>query len=339
MTRITIKDVAREAGVSPALVSIVLNAARKEDGSLDCSISSEKSSKVMETAERLGYKRNKAAASLRSGKSYVIGVITPDISNNTFAQVGYHISNLAHGDGYTVMFGSSEESAERMDEIVDAFLDSNVGGLIVTPCAGCRDALAKAMERGVPVVLINRDIPSLGGVGRVFVDNEKSMRMCVRHLYENGFRSIEMISENMDVSSLRGRERGYEEEMASLGLTTLIHRVGTATQEEEIARIVKTALERGTDALITPRINLTIYALKAIREAGLRIPDDIAIIGHDENILYDMYTPAVSYVSQETEKVGSNAYSLLRRMMDGGEAGRMVLDPVVKFRGSSAKRK
>ncbi len=232
----------------------------------------------------------------------------------------------------------TEESAERMDEIVEAFLDSNVGGIIVTPCAGCRDAILKARARKVPVVLINRDIPSLEDVGRVFMDNARSMEQCVEELFGNGYRKIEMISENMDVSSLKAREDGYSRKMNELGLSPLVHIVETDTQEAQIREIVRTAAERGTEAFITPRIKLSVHTLKAIQEAGLRIPDDIAIIAHDENILYHLYNPTISYVSQNSDKVGKAAYGLLRDLMDGQDARTEILDPAIHFGGSSAKR-
>ena len=338
MGKVTLKDLARELGVSTTLVSRVLNAPRKADGTPDCDIAPETARKVLEAAKRLDYRPSRFAAGLRSGKRYLLGVITPDISNYAFSEAGRVIEELAYHDGYSVMFGSSTESAERMNELLDIFVDHGVDGLIVTPCAGCRDSLQKAVSKGVPVVLINRDIPELEGVGRVFQDNSLSMKMVVDHFVVNGYRKIEMISERMDVNTLRVREQSYTETMLSYGLTPRILMVDSHKQEQQIRQHVEEAVNRGCEALMAPRIRLSLYALQSIMELGLKIPDDMALFCHDESPAFTTHDPTISYVSHSSDKVGTQAYWMLQDMMRGQGGSTVTVPPELHFGGSSAPR-
>ncbi len=185
MGKITIRDVAREAGVSISLVSLVMNAKRDAEGNLDCNVNKDTARRIAEVAKRLGYRPNKAAASLRSGRFYTIGMVTSDIANQFFADIARYIENIAHNYNYTVLFGSSDENAEKLDNIVDTFIGNGVEGLIVAPCSGSEEVLRKALDAGIPTVLLDRDIAGLD-VGRVMLDNERAGRMGVEHLYENG---------------------------------------------------------------------------------------------------------------------------------------------------------
>ena len=338
-TRVTIKDVAREAGVSTALVSVVLNARRREDGSLDCDINRDTAARVLKVVERMGYRRNKVAAGLRSGKSCTVGVITPDISNMAFAEIGRSIEDVARENDYTVMFGSSEENAVRQEELVDAFIAAGVDGLIIIPCAGGEKSAEKAVRQGVPVVLSNRDIPGLEGVGRVSIDHSWSLRKAVRHLYDNGCRSIHLISENMPVSSVSDRERGYTATMKELGLDPVIHAVGTDTQREETISAVKDAVRDGVDALIAARIQLSFFCIEALQETGCRIPDDMALICADDSPVYHLYRPTISFISHSSFQIGEKSFNLLKDMMEGAAPYQVILEPELHVGGSSVRKK
>lgn len=338
MYKVTLKDLARELGVSTTLVSRVLNAPRREDGTPDCDIAPETALRVLETAKRLQYRPSRNAVGLRSGKRYLLGVITPDISNYAFSESGRYIEELAHADGYSVMFGSSSESSSRMAELLDLFLDHGVDGIIATPCAGCEEAVENVVKKQVPVVLINRDLPTIQGVGRVFLDNIRSMQLVVQHLYEGGYRKIEMISENMDVHSLRGRETSYADTMRSFGLAPHIYYAESASLSEQVPEFVRQAVQKGTEALITPRIVLSLTSIRSILQLGLRIPDDMAIFCHDENAAFTSLSPTISYVSQCSDQVGMQAYRMLRAMMRGEPGGEILIPPKL-FYGDSTRKK
>lgn len=340
MKKLTIKDVARAAGVSTTVVSKVINARRRADGTLDCpDTSQETAQRVLKVVEELNYRPSRFAAGLRRGKRYVLGVITPDISNSAFSEGCRVIEELAHRDGYTVMFGSSAENPVKMAELLETFVANGVDGLIVIPCDACEESVRKVLADRIPVVLSNRDIPSIEGVGRVFQDNRESIRQVVEHLLANGYRRIAMISENMNVSSLKDREISYEENIRAAGLEPLIWRADTATLREQIPHFVREALDCGVDAIIAPRMNITLIVLRTIKDLGLRMPEQIALVGHDESPLFTFYSPTISYISQTSDEVGRESYLMLQSIMSGKEPGTTLISPTICFGESTAKRK
>lgn len=268
MGKITIRDVARESGVSISLVSLVMNAKRDAEGNLDCNVNKDTASRIREVAKRLGYRPNKAAASLRSGRFYTIGMITSDISNEFFADIARYIENIAHNHNYMVLFGSSDENAEKLDNIIDTFIGSGVEGLIVAPCAGSEEVLRKALEAGIPTVLLDRDLKGVDA-GRVMLDNERAGRMGVEHLYENGYRRIEMISYTLGISSLSEREEGYREAMRRFGLEgySQIHYTIYGNAQEDLVRIFEDGVRRGVEAFLLPTNTLALLGAAGAQHA------------------------------------------------------------------------
>ena len=338
MGKITIRDVAREAGVSISLVSLVMNAKRDAEGTLDCNVNKDTARRIAEVAKRLGYRPNKAAASLRSGRFYTIGMVTSDIANQFFADIARYIENIAHNYNYTVLFGSSDENAEKLDNIVDTFIGNGVEGLIVAPCSGSEEVLRKALDAGIPTVLLDRDIAGLD-VGRVMLDNERAGRMGVEHLYENGYRRIEMISYTLGISSLSERERGYCEAMRRYGLEgySQIHYTVYGHAQEDTVRIFEDAVRRGVEAFLLPTNTLALLGLQALNALNLSAPEDLALVGFDESEIFSLYKPSVTYITQSTRRLGEQSFEMLRRMIAGDDDCRsVVIEPELIVGGSTA---
>ena len=338
MGKITIRDVAREAGVSISLVSLVMNAKRDAEGNLDCNVNKDTARRIAEVAKRLGYRPNKAAASLRSGRFYTIGMVTSDIANQFFADIARYIENIAHNYNYTVLFGSSDENAEKLDNIVDTFIGNGVEGLIVAPCSGSEEVLRKALDAGIPTVLLDRDIAGLD-VGRVMLDNERAGRMGVEHLYENGYRRIEMISYTLGISSLSERERGYCEAMRRYGLEgySQIHYTVYGHAQEDTVRIFEDAVRRGVEAFLLPTNTLALLGLQALNALNLSAPEDLALVGFDESEIFSLYKPSVTYITQSTRRLGEQSFEMLRRMIAGDNDCRsVVIEPELIVGGSTA---
>jgi len=338
MGKITIRDVAREAGVSISLVSLVMNAKRDAEGKLDCNVNKDTARRIMDIAKRLGYRPNKAAASLRSGRFYTIGVITSDISNQFFADIARYIENIAHTYNYMVLFGSSGENVEKLDNILDTFIGNGVEGLIVAPCSGSGEVLRKALDAGIPTVLLDRDIEGLDA-GRVMLDNERAGRMGVEHLYENGYRRIEMISYTLGISSLSERERGYREAMRRYGLEAYsqIHYTVYGNAREDTVRIFEDAVRRGVEAFLLPTNTLAMLGLQALNALNLAAPTDLALVGFDEGDIFTLYKPSITHITQSTRTLGEKSFEMLRRMIAGEEGSRSeVVEPELIVGGSTA---
>ena len=316
MKKITIKDVAREAGVSVTLVSFVMNAKPGPDGKLDCPVNPATAARVLEVAKRLGYRRNVAAASLRSGRSNTIAVITTDIANNFFAGVSRYIEDRAMKYGYTVLFGSSDEKSEKLDAVMDTVLAYNIDGVIVAPVSGGSKAIEKAIEAKVPVVLLDRDIEGLEGVGKVLLNDVEAGEMATNLLIEKGYRKIEMLSYDLGISSIAEREAGYKQAMAAAGLESRVDYTSYGDPGKLIPSIIKDALERGVEAFFLPTYSLTAMVISVMNEHHLRTPRDLGLVAFDESDLYRLGPSTIAHIVQPLQELGEKSVDVLHAMIE-----------------------
>ena len=340
MKRVTIRDVAREANVSVTLVSFVMNAKRDSEGNLDCPVNPNTAKRVLQVAQRLGYRRNFAAASLRSGKSNSIAVIPNDISNKYFAGISRCVEDRAQEFGYTVFFASSDEKASKLDHTMDAVLAHNIDGVIVAPCAGGEAAIQKALDAKVPVVLLDRNIESMKGVGKVLLNDREAGVMATNELLDNGYENIEMISYNLSISSLSEREKGYREAMMKRDLydKVKIHYTSYGEAARDVENIIKDAVARGVDGMFLPTYTLSALALSAIKKLKLKIPQDIAIVGFDESDIYSLYETTVTHIVQPLRQLGEKSVDVLVDMIKGKPEEEILLTPKLIVGGSTQKK-
>lgn len=338
MKKITIKDVAREAGVSVTLVSFVMNAKMGKDGRLDCPVNPETAARVLKVAKKLGYRRNAAAASLRSGRSNTIAVIPTDISNKFFAGISRYIEDKAYSYGYTVLFGSSDESAERLDSVMDTVLAYNIDGVIVAPVKGGEKAIDKAINSNLPVVLLDRDIEGLEDVGKVLLDDVEAGKMATKCLLDKGYKKIEMVSYTLGISTLTEREDGYRAMMTEAGLedSINIHYTTYGDARQDIEQFVQDAIARGVEAFFLPTYSLSALILSVMQERGIKTPSDLAIVAFDESDVYSLYETSIAHIVQPLRELGEKSVDVLHRMIEKlpGETT-IILKPTLVKGGSA----
>ena len=320
MKKVTIRDVAREAGVSVTLVSFVMNAKMRKDGRLDCPVNPDTAERVLQVAKRLGYRRNNAAASLRSGRSHSIAVIVSDIANPFFAEICRNIENIAYKAGYTVIFASSEENPQKLAHLVETMVGYNVEGLIVAPCLGGEPALARALSIGIPTVLIDRNMPG-EEFGRVLVDNVDAGKIATKYLIHQGFGKIEMFTYKSGVTSLTDRESGYTMAMEEAGLKddVRIHKIEYETEaaKKDVIEVFRDAVKRGTEAFILPTKRIAMYGFNALNVLGLNMPKDFSFVCFDESDVYELNKPVVPHIIQPLAEIATKSFDLLQKMIDG----------------------
>ncbi len=326
MAKVTIRDVASEAGVSISLVSLVLNAKKKPDGTLDCSVRPETAKRIQDAAIKLRYLPNKAAVSLRSGRAYTIGVCVPDISNRFFAQFSRQIENCAGNEKYLVQFASHDESHEKFENVVQSFINNGVEGLIVAPCKSAEDVIEKAINAGIPTVLIDRDIENLD-VGRVMLDNEKASDMIVEHLFQNGFRKIEVVSNTLGMISMENRVRGYVDAMHKYGLHNYVqvHYIDQSNIIDDVTEVFRKAVHRGVDAMILPTTSLSVAGLMAIKALKIKVPEQMAIVGFDENNLFYLHEPTITFVYQSIQQMSQTSFKMLKGLIENEEVEKTII--------------
>ena len=338
--RITIKDIAQQAGVSAALVSMALNARFGPDGKPNCRVKKETILRIRDIAESLGYIPNNAAAQISSGKSRSIAVITSDISNAFFAEISKHIENMAYESGYNVFFASSDENSEKMKNVVYNLLRVGVDGFIMVPSSTDPAVLSQLRNLRMPVVFLERDIPDYAEAGRIVLDNEQTCRIAVRELFDAGCRHIEQITYDLNISTILQKNAGYYKAMEELGLSSVakISSVRHGANVAEMVEIVREAARRGVDGLFLPTNTITVRTLQAMKILGLKVPDDIAIVGFDSCDLFYLNDPTITYIYQSTVDLAQMSFRMLLDMIqDNSGPSTILLEPQL-VRGGSTSR-
>ncbi|MBP3483310.1 MAG: LacI family DNA-binding transcriptional regulator [Alistipes sp.] len=315
----TIKDIAAEAGVSIALVSFVMNN-QSRNPEKTYKVSEETSRRILEIAKRLDYHPNNAARTLRQGKTNTIGVILSDISNKFFSDIARCIEDRAYKYNYTVIFGSTDENAGKLENLVKVFIDKGVDGLIIVPCVGSEKCIRQIADARIPLVLMDRHIGE-EGISSVVLNNRYAVSLAVTALADSGCSKIEMIAYNMRLSNIIDREAGYRQTMKEMKLDehTAIHRIDYRRIDEQVSEVMRSAVERGVEGFVFATNTLTIAGLKALDRLGTAVPEQMRIVGFDDNEAFELYRTSITYVSQPVEQFGSEALDLMMKHISGKE--------------------
>lgn len=315
MEKVTIKDVAAEANVSVALVSFVMsNLAKGRD---IYRVNRDTTERILEVAKRLNYSPNNAARSLKSGKSYSIGVIVSDISNRFFADIARRIEDRASKYGYTVFFGSTDENPEKLSHLIKVFVSKGMDGLVIVPCDGAYDAIRQAEESGLPIVLLDRDVPDQDMNG-IFLNNRKAAQLVTSSLFKHGCKKIEMISYSMRLSNIRDREDGFLEAIRSEGVAAddcIIHRISHGNIES-ISGIMEDIRARGVEGILFATNTLAQAGLKEIYHDGSRNPGNLKIAAFDTNDAFELGMMDITYIRQPSSQFGTEVVDMMMKIID-----------------------
>lgn len=327
----SIKDVAKKAGVSTATVSRAL--------SNKPYVRPEVRARVMAAAQELGYRPQLLERGERSRHSLVIGLIVSDIRNPFFTAVSRAVENAARENGYSIFLGNAEENPEREAHYLNLLRDEGVAGLIFAPTPTTAVHLAD-LELPCPTVIVDQAVQA-DNVDVVLIDNVAAALRLTIHLLDNGYRRIGGL---FGQASATGRLRcqGMEEALAAADLLpddSLIRFVPPHIETGQEAARALLAQERRPDALLTSNNLLMAGALLAIREHGLTIPDDIALVGFDDTVWSRLVQPPITLIAQPTEDIGRTAVNLLlQRIADPERPSRQVmLQGQLLVRGSSSR--
>lgn len=331
--RATISDVAKAAGVSSATVGRALG----DYGYVRAEIRDH----VRKVADELGYRPNSLAKSMITGRTNTIGVVGADIENPFFASAMRGICDVARREGYGTILTNSDEDASIEREAIQLLLQKQVDGLIVSPANSLDcDHLREAVSSGTPVVLFDRRIAALDA-DCVIADSVEATRQAVQHLIEAGHWRIAIIAElraGIDTkwkdwvrdhshpspdllmpsgSRLLGYLKAHWE--AGISVDPALIRATGAYDSEQATRQTIDVLELANppSALFTADNVMTLGAYRAIRQKGLRVPDDISLFAYDDMDWLVFVEPAVSAVYQPVYEMGAKAASaLLARLKD-----------------------
>lgn len=338
ISKVTILDIARELNITAATVSRALN---DHPGIKD---STKKA--VREVAVRLNYKHNRIASSLRLGRSNIVGVIIPSAEINFFGSVVHGIEKVAGENGYTVLIYQSNELYEYEKKGVQTFLQSRVDGVLASISKETinMDHYSEIRNRGIPLVLFDRTDDKLG-VSSVVVDDFAGAYQATSHLIENGCRRIAHIAGQQHVNIFNLRLKGYIEALNVHNIPVnddlIVHgKVSIESGRECMKHLLMRAVP--PDAVFAVEDFTALGAMQTIKTAGLKIPEDIAIIGFANEAFGEYLTPSLSTVNQQTVTMGEEAARLVFEGLRGGESflahpRKLVLKPQLICRESSMR--
>ena len=313
--KVTMKDVAREAGVSTATVSHVINKTRF--------VEKETKDKVLRVMKKLDYYPNFAAQSLRSQKTKVIGLIVPDIANFFFTALIRGTENTLRKYGYNLILADSDENLEIEKEQVRVFNAKLIDGLIVAPASGDHAFLEKLLNRNSPVVFINRKPQGYCPGDCVLVDNAEGAYKAVSALINKGHSRIGVITGVPGLTTSEERVEGYERALVDYGIKVdqNLIKIGNSRYDGGYKLMKELLLNSNITALFVVNNLMTIGAIQFLKEKHVKVPDELAIIGFDDYKWASITNPPLSVVKQPSRRIGEKASELLIRRIKKEETG------------------
>ena len=309
----TLKDVANIAGVSTATVSYVLTGKKR--------VSPEIETRIRQAVASTGYQPNRAARALRTGRTHSLGLIVPDIANPFFPQLAQAIEDRARREGYALVLIDAANDAEAELQGL-AFLEQhNVDGLIWVPSS---ERLPRR-ELPFPAVVLDHETP---GFSTVCADDSGGGRMQARHALEMGHVHVALLSGPERLQSARERRRGFLE-TAAQGLDVMLdlHAPFTMSLPRDVER--ELIRRRNEFSFIAcGNDSQAVAVLRALKTAGSRVPEDVSVIGFDNNMLAEIVDPALTTIEQPIRDIGHLAVELALEAMGGSSAPRGLVVPV-----------
>ncbi len=328
--RITIREVAREAGVSVTAASRALN----NKGEMR----PEKRALVLAAAHRLQYTPSSVARALVSGKSKTLGVLVTNTSP-VYADILHGIEEAAHAADYGLLFANSTNSQDQALRCLTLLRTRQVDGVLLTSVQTDRRDIELLQQAGIPFVLLLRHFPDLDA-DYVVLDNVKSGYLVTEHLLELGHRRIGHVAGPLYVSSAQGRLAGYRKALRKYGARYVAELVEIAPFTIDGGYTAALALldRRDRPSAIVAATDLqAVGVLKAARTLGLRIPDDLALTGGDDIELAEFLEVPLTTFHQPARQIGSRAAGILIARLNGEArpTQQLVLKPRLIVRRSS----
>lgn len=339
--KITINDIAKEAGVSISTVSHVLNGTAK--------ISEETRQRVIGVVQKFNYVPNGYSLKGRGKNTKVIGVMVADIRNEFYARCVQSIMNVALQENYTTMICEMAFNYKKECMGVDALLDKGVDGIIFIGGSMDSNIIQKA-NKAVPVILCDRKLMG-SSLPSVTTDNVSAMRNLISLLKEWGYTKIGLLSESLEMDNLKDRCLGFKAGIEENGLRQykefmLIHPQLKLDKATAANCFLKEWLERnGTDHLpevfVTTSDLIAAGAISALRECGIRVPQDIGITGFDDISLAANLDPPLTTIAQNMEELGIYCFRNILNLINGTAVGvpHSVIDAEIVIRKSVEDRR
>ena len=324
--RPTINDVAAHAGVSKSLVSLALRG--------DAGVGEATRTRILESADALGYRSNILARGLRQGRTMTIGVVLSSLTNPYHTEVAAAVEEAAEHEGLSVLLAHGTHRRDRLEARIDLLLDLSVDGLVIVSSWIGAEALERAGRRA-PVVMVGRTEDDVPGVDSVNNDDEHGASLAIDHFLAAGHTRIAHISASSRPSGA-ARRRGYLQAMDAAGLSGNARIIDRSTDAEALPTQLSETLSDGFDAFFARNDVEAIDVMAAAADLGHEVPESIGVIGYDDSALARRARPGLTSVQQRAEVLGARAVELLRSRI-GGRSDDIhdVVEPRLRVRAST----
>jgi LacI family transcriptional regulator len=337
MAVVRMKDIARELGVSVVTVSKAL---RNHDD-----ISEETRARILRRMAELNYRPNLAARALVTGKSFIVGFVVPGLLHSFFGEVAKGLTNVFRRKGYGLVIATSEEDPELERQEIEQLLARRVDALIVATTQTSANSFREIEERNVPYVLIDRWLDNLTA-NFVGVDDRSIGIMATEHLIQCGCRHIAFLY-TAGLSPALGRMEGYRRALEKHSLPIrpeyirLLDESGDATQNAAYGAMKELlALDSPPDAVFSFNDPIALNAMKAVLDAGLRIPEDVAFVGSGNILHADFLRVPLTTIDQNSIAIGERAGKLALHLIESKTPQTpktILLEPRLVVRHSSMR--
>lgn len=312
--RATLRDVAERVGVHSSTVSRVLNPKTRP------MVSKPVAERVLETAKEMGYRANPFAYSLKTNRSFTVGVLIPDITNPLFPPIIRGIERVLGPAGYTTILADSDEDPDIEQGILDRMRARQVDGLILATAHRADHVVEECKADGIPFVLINRTMKG-EGIYSVTNDDFGGIAMAVDHLADLGHKRIAHLAGPQDLSTGFDRRRGFLEAIKARGLEAdpeLIHICGALSEEEGRVGLDFLLDNAGPfTAVVAANDMLALGCYDALEARGLRCPGDLSVTGFNDMPFVDKFSPPLTTVRIPHYEMGNIAANILLSLLEG----------------------
>ena len=325
MKKVSIKDIAKMAGVSKATVSYVLNNKAEENH-----ISKTTQEVIWAAVNKLNYRPNEIARSLSHGRTKTIGYIVPDIANPFYANIGRMIENLAYQSGFQVLVSSTDEDPDKEEELIINLLDRRIDGLILASSDESSNIIEKLVNTNFPLVLFDR-IETHLNVNIIGLENRKAMKQAVNHLIKKGRKKIGLMTITPDIKTLQSRIKGYKDALEENSLTQnpeFIRTVDHKNIKKSSLHELGILINLGVDAIALTNNLIATNILWHLNNEFSHILKEIEITSFDNLEIFDFITPKVTSIAQPVNKIAQKTVEILIDNIQGNaNKKRVILQP------------